>query len=254
MAIKKSLKLSAKFFFFFFRNDKFFYRWTKTLQFQVKTWGDYTVNDNYHRGIQNSWSTKKSNAWALIVWLIWLIFLLPKQKEHIWNRFLRQWISSNSVTTRISWDFSCWTRWNVCLFWTWTSIFSKLWTVALHIRSLIAVSSSISLSQDMRVVALKLSGKYYRLFEILENVGQVAFRFKLAIGAKLHPVFHVSLLLKEDWSLPKQYPHIYLCLVIKMNVWCSQQKCWRWGQYSFQSYGQDWFRRGSIVKTLRTWR
>lgn len=51
---------------------------------------------------------------------------------------------------------------------------------------------SISLRRNFTLAA-----KYYGLFEVLEKVGSVAYRLKLQEGARLHPVFHVSLFKKK---------------------------------------------------------
>ena len=42
----------------------------------------------------------------------------------------------------------------------------------------------------------KLSPRYYRFFQIIEKLGQVAYKLDLPPTCKLHPIFHVSRLKK----------------------------------------------------------
>jgi len=42
----------------------------------------------------------------------------------------------------------------------------------------------------------KLSPRFYRPFEVIENIGVMAFKLTLPQGCHLHPIFHISRLKK----------------------------------------------------------
>ncbi|VFQ76676.1 unnamed protein product [Cuscuta campestris] len=62
--------------------------------------------------------------------------------------------------------------------------------------------------------SLKMSRRYYGPFEVMEHIGEVAYRLRLPEGCQIHDVFHVSLLkpfrLGEDKLPPQSLPLEFL--------------------------------------------
>jgi len=67
-------------------------------------------------------------------------------------------------------------------------------------------------AKETTTAPAKLAKRYYGPFKILERLAEVAYRLQLAEGARIHPVFHCSVLKpyhgtpndQQDTSLPTQ--------------------------------------------------
>lgn len=58
--------------------------------------------------------------------------------------------------------------------------------------------------------SLELAAKYYGPFQVIQMIGAVAYKLQLRSFANIYPVFHVSLLKKEDWNW-------YYLIIVKIS-------------------------------------
>ncbi|XP_026452067.1 uncharacterized protein LOC113352468 [Papaver somniferum] len=56
----------------------------------------------------------------------------------------------------------------------------------------------------------KLSSKYFGPFEILQRIGAVAYKLKLLVGSRIHPIFHVSQFKKKIGLTVTTFPQLPL--------------------------------------------
>ncbi|KAL6176639.1 hypothetical protein ACLB2K_053272 [Fragaria x ananassa] len=65
----------------------------------------------------------------------------------------------------------------------------------------------------------KLSTKYFGPFEVLEKIGTVAYKLRLPPTARIHDVFHVSLLIKKLGNHVTAEPHLPLISDANKRNW-----------------------------------
>jgi hypothetical protein len=106
----------------------------------------------------------------------------------------------------------------------------------------------------------KLGSRFYGPFKILERVGIIAYKLQLLVGARLHDVFHVSVLNRFTGTPPNTLGtlpplcHGHVCLrpeaVKKSRVTRGAWNCWCIGWTGRQQKQVGWLLTSSTTSTL----